>query len=187
MVNNRATPSRDSLPVRLDPFRLPARYTARLAGVQAADEASIYLDRKHAIVKRRLAGLPLTVVVPVGVFRGVAVRMTAVDGGQVTVSIELLHNDPALSLPLVVTDSYDDVLADWRAWSRTLGLPLLIVEADGSLAEPMPQIGRLRYDGAVPRRRPPMAARRPRFLRRRKTGAAAAGGRYDGREIIARN
>ncbi len=188
MLSYRATPSWNSLPIRLDPFSLPARYTARLAGAQAADEASIYLDRKMAIVKRRLSGLPLTVCMPVNAFRGVAVRSTSTnDGMDISVSVELLHNDPALSLPLVVTDSYEDVVADWQAWSRTLGLPLLLVEADGSLAEPVPRLGRLRFDGVVTRRRSAMTGRRPRFMGRRKPGRSSdEPDRYGEREIIAR-
>lgn len=188
MLNHGATSSRNSLSLRLDPFSLPARYTARLAGAQAADEASIYLDRNMAIVKRRLSGLPLTVCTPVHAFRGIAVRSTPVDdGASVTVSIELLHNDPALSLPLLVTDSYDDVVADWQAWSRALGLPLILVEPDGSLAEPVSQVGSLRFDGIVPRRRRAMTGRRPRFMGRRKPGRTGNGNvRYVEREIIAR-
>jgi len=51
--------------------------------------------------------------------------------GNVTVTLELLHNDPQLSVPLLVADDLDDVAADWRAWADAYRLPMLLIEADG--------------------------------------------------------
>ena len=188
MLSKRAPLPRNSFGLRLDPFSLPARYSAPLAGAQAGDEANIYLDRDLVVVKRRLSGLPLTVSLPVSAFTGIAVRSTPLDEeGAVAVSIELLHRDPALSLPLVVADCYDEIVADWQAWSKTLGLPLMLIEADGSLTQPVAHIGRLRFDGSLSRRRSSNRRRRPRFLARRKTGLPErTGTRYAEREIIAR-
>ena len=157
MLSNRATAPWDNLSLRLDPFSLPARYSAPLNGGPATERASIYLDQRRAIVKRRLSGLPLTVCLPLTAFRGVAVRSTfADDGDSVSVSVELLHDDPAMSLPLLVTDCYDDVAADWQSWSRALGLPLILIEPDGSYFQPVPQIGATRFDGSIARRRKPV-------------------------------
>jgi hypothetical protein len=50
---------------------------------------------------------------------------------NVTVTLELLHNDPMLSVPLLVADDLEDVAADWRAWADYYRLPMLLIEADG--------------------------------------------------------
>jgi len=164
------------------------RYAASLAGAQAAEEAEIYLDHKMVIVKRRLSGLPLTVCVPTKTFRGVAVRASASDDGEtVTVSIELLHADPALSVPLATADDYDNIVADWRAWAKALRLPLIVIEPDGTVAEPVSYVGVLRHDGALARRHAGTRYRRTRFMRRRKPGNKAISDiRLDKHEIIAR-
>ena len=91
------------------------------------------------------------------------------------VVLELLHRDPHLSLPLSVAASLDDVVADWRAWSRVLALPMLMVEDDGSWRPLEERIGSVGVRPVQPRRRRSVLnARRPRFLTRRKTGIAPA-------------
>ena len=172
---------------RLDPHMLPVRGSAQAGG--AADTAFI-LDREHAIVHRqRRAGPPLTLTVPLKSYRGVAVRMEATSvPGQVRVFVELLHKDPALTLPLIVGDEPQDVAADWQAWGRALNLPLLVVGQDGSVSAPLGDLGRVIAGPPKPRRRHSFfAGRRPRFLTRRKTGHSRDTERLSFREIIARN
>src|SRR5690606_24633224 len=136
-----------------------------------------------AVIRHQfLSGLPATVQVPVSAYRGVAARIVPMDGDSVLATLELMHADPALSLPLMIADSLDDIAADWQNWSRVLGLPLLLVEADGSLTEPLTQIGRISTNGPVPRRRRgPATKRRPRFLARRKPGWKQPENRLDPR------
>jgi hypothetical protein len=178
--------------LRVDPFALPVRYHATLAGPASATTPSVYLDREQAVIKRRLGGIPTTLSTPVSAFRGVAVRMTGdPETGAVRTTVELMHRDPAMSLPLVVVEDLgdgEDVSADWQAWGRALGLPLLIVDADGSVRAPLEQIGQLVVGDAQARRAPSsLTGRRPRFLKRRKTGFNTDGGTLVGREIIARD
>lgn len=68
----------------------------------------------------------------------------------------------------------EEVVAAWRDLSRVTGLPMLVEQQDGSLANPYPQLGRLAL-GAVKIRRAHGALRhrRPRFLTRRKTARLA--------------
>jgi hypothetical protein len=172
---------------RLDPHSLPVRGSAQNGGT--ADTAFI-LDRDHAIVRRqRHAAPPLTLTVPLESYRGVAVRMEpAGTGGQVRVFVELLHQDPALTLLLIVGEEPEDVAADWQAWGRALNLPLLVVGQDGSVSAPLGDLGGVIAGPPRPRRRYSFfAGRRPRFLTRRKTGHSQATERLSGREIIARN
>jgi hypothetical protein len=173
---------------RLDPFTLPVRYAPQSEG--ATPGAAFVLDRERAVVHRLMrAGTAITVAVPVASYRGVAVRILPVgQAGQIRVIVELMHRDPALSLPLIVADEPEDVAADWQAWGRALSLPLLIVGQDGTVKTAEDRIGGIVVTRAKPRRRHSFfAGRRPRFLTRRKTGRLAAPEVLTGREIIARN
>lgn len=173
--------------LRLDPFALPVRYTVPLAG-RAPGAATVHLDRDRTIVRRvLLGGTPLTVTLPLSAYRGVAVRMEPADEGDIRVIVELLHRDPALSLPLVIADDPADIAADWQAWGRALRLPLLLMEADGSVTEPVRRMGKVEITLPRPRRRHSyFAARRPRFLVRRKPGRPGPRETVRGDEIIAR-
>jgi hypothetical protein len=173
---------------RLDPFTLPVRYAATLGGGARRTEATILLDRDQAVVQRLSpAGAPLTFRISVKTFDGVAVRMTPVGhDGAIEVTVELMHRDPALSLPLMIADDPADVAADWQAWGRTLGLPLLVVGQDGTVAAPIERLGGVTLQPPKPRRRHSFFAdRRPRFLARRKTGRAGVAEILAGREITA--
>ena len=172
---------------RLDPQTLPVRGSARSGG---AANAAFILDRDRAIVQRQRSGeLPFTLTVPLETYRGVSARMEPMNAdGQVRVFVELLHNDPALTLPLIVGDAPEEIAADWQAWGRALQLPLLVIGQDGSVSEPLSELGGVFTAPPRPRRRHSFfAGRRPRFLTRRKTGRAAAVEVLTGREIIARN
>ncbi len=172
---------------RLDPHSLPVRGSACHGGT--ADTAFI-LDRERAIVhrQRHAAAPPLTLTVPLDSYRGVAVRIEPLGAaGAVRVFVELLHKDPALTLPLIVGDEPEDVAADWQAWGRALGLPLLVIGQDGSVSAPLDDFGGIVAASPRPRRRHSFfAGRRPRFLTRRKTGHSRPIERLTGREIIAR-
>lgn len=173
--------------MRLDPFRLPqaTSYATR----DEYGEVTITLDKRGAVMHRVLAmsGLPVTVALPACAFRGVAARALDDGEGTVTVTLELMHADPMLSVPLLVAHDLDDVAADWRAWSIAFGLPMLLIEADGiarSLEDSLSaSIGTLpphqRRKGRATKER------RPRFLMRRRSGSLGLRLVVNGREIIA--
>jgi hypothetical protein len=170
---------------RLDPFTLPVRFSAGSDG-EAHD---FVLDEKRAVLRRRLSAGPMvTVAVPVRAYAGVAVRIEALGRtGDLRVVVELMHRDPALSLPLIVANEPEEVAADWQAWGRALNLPLLVICEDGTVKAPLDRIGALVVGESKPRRRYSFFAdRRPRFLARRKPGRSGATERVSGREIIAR-
>lgn len=175
---------------RLDPSQMPHRFAARGTACEPT-QLDVYIDRQQVIVKRRLAGLPLTLAQPVAVFLGVFAEVTPGEApGTLKARIGLMHRDPAMSIELACDDRLEDLAEDWCAWGEALGLPLLLVEPDGSVS---------RIDGPGNPGRTPMAptrrrvaaltARRPRFLLRRKPGSrsqASAVHRGE-RELIARN
>jgi hypothetical protein len=67
-------------------------------------------------------------------------------------------------------------------------MPLLIVEANGSVRSPLTLVGDLVAGPPLPRRRRSfLRDRRSRFLRRRRPGCGDTVVHTGGREIIARN
>ena len=98
--------------MRLDPFRLPqaVSYATR----DDFGDVTFTIDQRGAVVRRQLemSGVPAIIALPANAFRGVAARAIEDEDGNVTVTLELLHNDPMLSVPLLVADDLDDVAAD---------------------------------------------------------------------------
>jgi hypothetical protein len=176
--------------LRLDPFALPARYAARDSGADGQIR-QIELDRERVVLMRAVRGIPMKLRLPVNEFRGVTLRALPAEGAEpAAVAIMLEHRDSGLSVPLFVAPEGDEVLAQWKAWGRVLGLPLLVVEGDGSLREPFQRIGRVNV-GPTSHRRKRRAAirwRRPSILMRRKPGRPSAKPHVHRgeREIIAR-
>jgi uncharacterized protein DUF6101 len=176
---------------RLDPFSLPVRFTA---ADEAADERLRVVDlhRERVVLRRSVRGMRMALNLPVAAFRGVAIRLIG-EAGQMpsAIAVVLEHDDAALSLPLFLAAETDDVVAEWQAWGRALGLPLLVAEGDGSLREPFARLGAVRIATPIARRRRrgAVARRRPlRLLRRRATRLPEAPAVHrDEREIIARH
>ena len=173
--------------MRLDPFRLPqvVSYATR----DDFGDVSFTIDQRGAIVNRTLdkSGLPVCVVLPACAFSGVAARAIEDPEGNVTVTLELHHRDPQLSVPLLVADDLDDVAADWRAWADAYRLPMLLIEADGVARTLDETLGAVRTAPKLDRRKGRAStARRPRFLARRKSGNLGLRLVVDGEEIIAR-
>ncbi len=173
--------------MRLDPFRLPQ--VVSFAARDDFGDITFTIDRRGAVLRRILAmsGLPITVALPASTFQGVAARAIEDEHGNVTVTLELLHHDPMLSVPLLVSDDFDDISADWRAWAEAYRLPMLLIEADG-IARTLEESVGVGIKSLPPRDRRQGKAthsRRPRFLMRRKTGNLGLRLVVQGHEIIA--
>lgn len=146
------------------------------------------LDRNGAVVRKTLrCGLPMSVAVPAKAFKGVAARAIEDENGNTTVSLELLHHDPELCIPLLYANDMDDISADWHSWSRLLRLPMLILDLQGEPTPVQRMLGDLLVEDPIERRkRITSIKRRPFFLRRRKTGVVGNVERLSAHEIIAR-
>jgi hypothetical protein len=174
--------------LRLDPARLPARYSAPDTGADGG-QRSIDLSASRVVIRRTASGARMKLQLPVSAYRGVAVRLGPEVAEADTVEVVLVHADPALSVPLYAAGDTTDVVAEWQRWGSTLALPLLIAQPDGSLREAFARMGGVSLGRPSPRRRRRSAlrARRPQALMRRRPGAAIAGQPvHRGREIIAR-
>ena len=174
--------------MRLDPFRLPQKVT--YASRDDHGDVTFTIDRRGAVMKRvlEMSGLPVIVALPARSFRGVAARAIEDNLGNVTVTLELLHNDLMLSVPLLVAHDLEDVAADWRAWADAYRLPMLLIEADGVARTLEESLGAaVKVARARDRRKRRLSARRrPRFLARRKAGDLGLRLVVNGHEIIAR-
>ncbi|MBZ9674189.1 DUF6101 family protein [Mesorhizobium sp. ES1-1] len=175
--------------MRLDPFRLPqmVSYATR----DDYGDVTFTIDQRGAVIRRilEMSGVPAIIALPATAFRGVAARAMEDPDGNVTVTLELLHNDPMLSVPLLVAEDLEDVAADWRAWADAYRLPMLLIESDGvarTLEESL---------GAAIKALPPQerrkgrvsTMRRPRFLARRRAGDLGLRLVVDGQDIISRD
>ena len=173
---------------RLDPKHFPQQvsYPTR----EQDSDVSITVDERGAVLRKVLpsSGLPISFALPARTFRGVAARAIDHGNGEVTVTLELYHDDPELCVPLLVAHDLCDIAADWRTWADAYGIPMLMVEADG-VARPLEEhLTNIANKNSKPRRRHSyFADRRPRFLVRRSVGKLGVMMKIDGREIIARN
>jgi hypothetical protein len=184
-------PSGSGRALRLDPYALPVRYAARDSGADG-QVRNVELGRERVVLRREVRGIPMTIGVRVTEFAGVTMRTLPPEGEEpAAVAIMLEHRDHGLTVPLFVATEGDDAMAQWKSWSRVLGVPLLVADGDGALREPFRRIGRLAVGAPTPRRRRRSAIkrRRPSILLRRKPGRPSATPTvYRGeREFIARN
>ncbi len=177
--------------LRLDPFGLPVRF---LAGDATADGQvrEVELHRERIVLRRAVRGMRMALNMPVAAYDGVSLWLVpGEEGGEDTLAVVLKHHDPTLSLPLFVSPRADEALAEWRAWSQLLGVPLLLAEQRGSVPAARAQLDQLQIERPRPRRRRRSAlkARRPSILLRRGSGkmTVATPIHRGEREIIARN
>ena len=187
--------------IRLDPYALPqkmtfnrasevlsARSRSQTAGAEVDTSVEFTLDTNGAVMKRRLnCGLPLTMALPNKAFGGVAARAYENEDGTTTVTLELLHHDTELSVPLCVSDTVEDAAADWHSWAKRFGLPMLLIDTQGFATVVKDHSGISSQDPKPRRRRASFVQNRPKFMRRRKVGMVGPIERIQAREIIARN
>lgn len=179
--------------LRLDPYALPQKMSydrggPKLSGGIRGTEVEFTLNATGAVMKRDLdCGLPLSMALPNKAFMGVAARAYENEDGSNTVTLELLHHDRELSVPLCVSDTVEDAAADWHSWAKRLGLPMLLVDQNGNATVVKDHSGISSQSPKPRRRRASMMPGRPNFLRRRKTGMVGPVVYITAEEIIARN
>ena len=153
--------------MRLDPTRLPQAVCYAVS--EQPGDVNFTISKRGVVIRRTLANsrLPVSMALPANVFQGVAARAIEDADGEVTVTLELLHADRSLSVPLLVASDLDDIAADWRTWADAYMLPMLIFEADG-VARPLDEcLGEISTGPMHDRRKRSLTKyRRPRFLAR---------------------
>lgn len=131
---------------------LTARCARSEDGVQ-----HIAFGREWVTISRRIAGLETSVNVPTHSYRGMVLQAF----GEGSFRIVMRHVDPGLDVTLAEAPDDCEVIADWRAYGRLTGLPLLVEDDEGRVREiaderPCQSVNR-RYGS-------PLKLRRPRFL-----------------------
>jgi len=174
------------------PGCLPVQFEQRLESRPGTPSlpAEIFLDRDRAVIKRRVAGVPVTVVVPMQGFDGVMVRIVpGAAPGDIVATLILKHPDSALSITLAETAHSDDLAVLWSRWAQTVNLPMLVCDLGGKV-KPIEAFSAVPAAQPAPRRKLRLlTGRRPRFLNRRAPGrpSRAPAVFANEREIIARS
>jgi hypothetical protein len=173
--------------LRLDPLGLPVRFCASDAAADGRVR-DIELHRERVVLRRSVSGMRMALNMPVKVFDGISLQLVPAERGESDMlAVVLEHSDPSLTLPLYLTPRPDEALAEWRAWSEMLGVPLLLASSISANT----QLGHLRIERPRPRRRRRSALRkrRPSILMRRGSGkiTGMTPVHRGEREIIARN
>lgn len=152
-----------------DPFGLPAQLAIRPSALLSRAAgfiryATIYRDAVKATDSSPIFGL-FHWSEPLSAFRGIALRVAWRDasGEAPVILVDLLHaSDERRTLTLHASFDGADAAARWRAWSQTLGLPLLLEDQDGALREAERRLGSLRIDRPQPHSGAnPLSNRRP--------------------------
>jgi hypothetical protein len=154
--------------LRLDPLSLPVRFDAHDPRADGYTR-QIELHRERVVLRRAVRGMQMAINVRVSDFSGLALR-----AGSNAQTLVLVHRDPSLTVPLLVSADEGELAQAWAEWSEIFALPQL----DEGVREPAPRR----------RRRNAIRARRPKFLVRRRAGHPRELAVHSGeREIIARN
>jgi len=187
-----AVPAGSGRSSRLDPFSLPVRYKASDAFADQRERV-VEVGRERVVVKRAVRGIAMKTSTLLSDFLGVSIRIVPPDENfEGAVAVMLEHRDPGLSVPLYVAHDGSEVSVEWQTWSRVLGLPALVMDADGTLRDPLGPLGRVQGNVRTwrKRKRAVLTYRRSARRLRRKTGLGrldAMTVHRDEREIIARS
>jgi hypothetical protein len=121
------------------------------------------------------SGVTIKIKVPVEEYVGVAVATHISEEGELSSSIELVHDDHDLNYRVFKEIGNTNVVAEWQNWGRKLRLPLFIRSGDGSLMPYTQRVSGIVLGDEQSRRKLSAAAnRRPRFLNRRTPGGETA-------------
>ena len=163
-------PAGSSRALRLDPLSLPLRFDAHDTRADGGVR-NIELHRERVVLRRAVKGMRMAVNISVCDFLGIGLR--GLDDAQ---ALLLVHRDPSLSIPLLVSNDAEEIAAAWQTWSEIFALPQLPED-------------KVREPAARRRRHNAIRARRPKFLVRRRGGDLLNPANiHDGeREIIARD
>src|SRR4051794_23869007 len=113
MRNQQQQPAWANRELRLNPFRFPQ--VVSYANHENQELVTFTLNERGAVIRRVLPtnGKPMSVSLPASAFVGVTARAAEGENGDITVTLELMHADPQLSVPLLVAHDLADVADDW--------------------------------------------------------------------------
>ncbi|MEO1106140.1 MAG: DUF6101 family protein [Pseudomonadota bacterium] len=180
------TPANDPLPSASEgvPMTLPASLHV------GRRERAVSVDISHEAVtiRRPFEQTPPTTA-SLSSYRGVAVTVER-GVGEPLYHLTLCHDDAERSVNLASGTDVTAIARDWQAWAKMLSLPLVAVEADGTVHAELTALGVILAERPFPRRKgSALVGRRSRYGRRRRSAPVrnVEGTSFSGeREIIAR-
>lgn len=134
----------------------------------------VEVRRGSVTIRRAVAGVAMTIRVSSDAYRGVALRIRALEGDQFHYEVRLTHRDPDLSVVLGEGEDLAAMEAQWREWVAFLRLPALAGRAD-SVDAPV-NLSRAALSSRAPNARGRGVARRLRARNRRSSGCGAGPG-----------
>ena len=129
----------------------------------------VSLSRDLVVIARQREGVFMRIALRPRAFRGVVLRLTALDAGVFHYQVTLEHRDTEFNVLLASCASVAEAETAWRSWARFVGAPALVEREEGRFEE-VRVAGGMRIDTYPRRRARGVGARRPRFLARRKMG-----------------
>jgi hypothetical protein len=158
-----AAPANDTTP-RAEPqaIVLPQRLSIRVRRERAP--VSVEVSRE-AVTFRSATDVATQ---PLSSYRGVAVTVERGEAEPVF-HLALLHDDPAHAVPLASGTDVAAVARAWQAWAKATRLPLVAVEADGTVHAELTALGVVLAERPWARRKgSPLIGRRSPWGRRRR-------------------
>jgi hypothetical protein len=119
--------------LQLNPFAKSCSFQVYDSGADFQTR-HIELHQDHIVIKRYVKGMRMAFRMPLCAFKGVMMNTQVLDR-QALACVTLVHQDEALSVPLYIAEDSDDILAQWRIWSKKLHVPLLTQDQDGEALE----------------------------------------------------
>jgi len=129
---------------------------------------------------------------PISSYRGITVSVES-GSGEPLFRLTLEHEEREHSVPLASSSDVAAIAREWQAWAKALSLPLIAIDAEGSVHAELTALGIVLAENPFPRRRgSALVGRRSRFARKRRAAPlprtlASAPVVAGEREIIARS
>ncbi|UNE55040.1 DUF6101 family protein [Bartonella machadoae] len=130
MANQCFNQAKAVLEFRLDPCHLPQ--TTTYFSSKTGHKIICSLNERGVFFKTDTPA-SLSHLVPSYHFKGIAARTVKTYSGERAVTLELLHTDKKTCIPLLVSRDLNNVLLDWRLWSDTYDLPMLMINEDNHI------------------------------------------------------
>ncbi|GAA4660490.1 DUF6101 family protein [Bartonella pachyuromydis] len=127
MANQCFNQAKAVLEFRLDPCHLPQ--TTTYLSSKTGNKIICSLSERGVFFKTDTPS-SLSHLMPSYHFKGIAARTVKTHSGERAVTLELLHTDEEVCIPLLVSRDLNNVLLDWRLWADTYDLPMLMINED---------------------------------------------------------
>ncbi|UXM95460.1 DUF6101 family protein [Bartonella sp. HY329] len=118
--------------LRLDPCHLPQKIAFQgqngILRATLAENVIIVQRNKIAATHNHKNDQAVVEIIPLSSYQGVSAHRLKDGKNDTLLALMLVHKNPSLSIPLLTSDNYDDVLLDWRLWADLYDLPMMVID-----------------------------------------------------------